>query len=263
MMDILTFLSGVIMISVITYLIINVNKFVRNIKCVKKAKKVLVVVAHPDDECMFFAPTLINLCKREKSSVTEVHLLCLSSGNYYSQGKLRKIELRKSCQILGIPLSNITVVQHTSMPDDPMCLWREDLVGNIILKFIEKLSIDTVFTFDEKGISGHLNHKSLYNGLNYLLEEGLIPRGCKIYLLETVNIFRKYSIIFDLIISLIWSNRAFISSLQEVRLAQNAMSCHVSQLLWFRKLYMIFSRYIFINTYKKLTESHYSFHKDK
>lgn len=243
------------------YIIININKSFKNIKCIGKAEKVLIVIAHPDDECMFFAPTLINLCKSEKSS-SEVHLLCLSSGNYYNQGKLRKLELRKSCHMLGIPMNNITIVQHTAMPDDPTCFWREDLVGSIIIKFVEKLSIDTVFTFDERGISGHSNHISLYNGLNYLVEEGLLPKSCKIYLLETVNIIRKYSIMFDLIISLIWSHHAFFSSIQEVRLAQKAMSCHTSQMLWFRKLYVIFSRYLFINTYKKLSEPHYTFHKD-
>lgn len=38
-------------------------------------KSVLVVTAHPDDECMFFSPTIINLQRLGK-----VHLLCLSTG---------------------------------------------------------------------------------------------------------------------------------------------------------------------------------------
>lgn len=38
-------------------------------------KSVLVVTAHPDDECMFFSPTIINLQRLSK-----VHLLCLSTG---------------------------------------------------------------------------------------------------------------------------------------------------------------------------------------
>lgn len=38
-------------------------------------KTVLVVTAHPDDECMFFAPTILNL-KR----FSTIHLLCLSTG---------------------------------------------------------------------------------------------------------------------------------------------------------------------------------------
>lgn len=40
------------------------------------AKRVLLVVAHPDDECMFFGPTIFRLCEQG----AEVHLLCLSNG---------------------------------------------------------------------------------------------------------------------------------------------------------------------------------------
>lgn len=42
------------------------------------AKRVLVVVAHPDDECMFFGPTIFRLCEQG----ADVHLLCLSNGMY-------------------------------------------------------------------------------------------------------------------------------------------------------------------------------------
>lgn len=40
------------------------------------AKRVLIVVAHPDDECMFFGPTIFRLCEQG----ADVHLLCLSNG---------------------------------------------------------------------------------------------------------------------------------------------------------------------------------------
>lgn len=38
--------------------------------------RALIVTAHPDDECMFFAPTIIRLIELNAS----VHLLCLSEG---------------------------------------------------------------------------------------------------------------------------------------------------------------------------------------
>lgn len=40
------------------------------------AKRVLLVIAHPDDECMFFGPTIFRLCEQG----AEVYLLCLSNG---------------------------------------------------------------------------------------------------------------------------------------------------------------------------------------
>lgn len=43
-----------------------------------RAKRVLIVVAHPDDECMFFGPTIFRLCEQG----ADVHLLCLSNGMF-------------------------------------------------------------------------------------------------------------------------------------------------------------------------------------
>ncbi|XP_040388766.1 N-acetylglucosaminyl-phosphatidylinositol de-N-acetylase isoform X3 [Cygnus olor] len=35
-----------------------------------------------------------------------------TEGNYYNQGEIRKKELEQSCSLLGIPASNVTVVDH-------------------------------------------------------------------------------------------------------------------------------------------------------
>lgn len=42
-----------------------------------QCKRVLVVTAHPDDECMFFGPTIVALSQRDEC---HVYLLCLSNG---------------------------------------------------------------------------------------------------------------------------------------------------------------------------------------
>jgi len=41
--------------------------------------RVLFVIAHPDDECMFFAPTILALTR---CGQYDVFLLCLSSGEF-------------------------------------------------------------------------------------------------------------------------------------------------------------------------------------
>jgi len=41
-----------------------------------KSKTVLFITAHPDDEAMFFVPTIISL----KEHGYKMHLLCLSNG---------------------------------------------------------------------------------------------------------------------------------------------------------------------------------------
>ncbi len=68
----------------------------------------LLVTAHPDDETMFFAPTVLNLTKKKDS---EVFLLCLSRGDTNKLKGVRKRELYKACEVLGIPEGNITVLK--------------------------------------------------------------------------------------------------------------------------------------------------------
>lgn len=56
-------------------------------------KTVLVVTAHPDDECMFFSPTILNL-----KGFSTIHLLCLSTGiNKIKNNKKTKQMSKKTC----------------------------------------------------------------------------------------------------------------------------------------------------------------------
>jgi hypothetical protein len=43
-------------------------------------KRILLLIAHPDDEAMFFAPTLLALTRPENGN--HVKILCLSSGKW-------------------------------------------------------------------------------------------------------------------------------------------------------------------------------------
>ena len=52
-----------------------IPKLSGNIKLLDGIESVLLLTAHPDDECMFFSPTIIQLSKRAK-----IHVLCLSTG---------------------------------------------------------------------------------------------------------------------------------------------------------------------------------------
>jgi N-acetylglucosaminylphosphatidylinositol deacetylase len=50
--------------------------FLRDFQRLKSAERVLLVIAHPDDESMFFAPTLHVLLNHGAA----VRILCLSNG---------------------------------------------------------------------------------------------------------------------------------------------------------------------------------------
>lgn len=141
-------------------LVCNIYRL-RTLKHIGFVRRALLVIAHPDDECMFFGPTVIGLLQQK----CELYLLCLSIGNYYQQGKKRKEELHSSCRSLGIKADNIVIVQHSNMPDGPSCSWNANLVGRIVQKYIKCFSADTVITFDKSGISGHMNHVGVHKGI--------------------------------------------------------------------------------------------------
>uniref|UniRef100_A0A8C6S4G6 N-acetylglucosaminylphosphatidylinositol deacetylase n=1 Tax=Neogobius melanostomus TaxID=47308 RepID=A0A8C6S4G6_9GOBI len=199
----------------------------------------LFVTAHPDDECMFFAPTIIRLVQLS----ARVNLLCLSQGNYYNQGSLRKEELLSSCAVLGIPGSKVSIIDHNcQLPKAPQL--------KTSLSLTTEKSPTFVLTFDGRGVSGHANHTAIYKAVSHLACTGQLPTNCHLLSLETVGLIRKYLSFLELPLSwLLPSALCCMSGLRGYRQAKAAMICHRTQLLWFRYLYVMFSRYMFVNTF--------------
>ncbi|XP_059207286.1 N-acetylglucosaminyl-phosphatidylinositol de-N-acetylase [Centropristis striata] len=213
--------------------------------------RALLVTAHPDDECMFFAPTIIRLVELNAT----VHLLCLSKGNYYKQGAQRKQELLNSCAVLGIPDSRVTIVDHERLPDDPKARWSVSLVCSVIMKHIRAHSFNMVLTFDGSGVSGHANHKAIHKAVSHLASTGQVPNDCCLLSLVTVGLLRKYISFLELPLSwLLPSGLCCIIGSQGYRQAKDAMFCHRTQLVWFRYLYITFSRYMFVNTLQMIPQ---------
>lgn len=63
-------------------------------------KRICLLIAHPDDEAMFFAPAVLALARPESGN--HLKILCLSSGNAEGLGETRKKELVKSALTLGL-----------------------------------------------------------------------------------------------------------------------------------------------------------------
>lgn len=88
--------------------------------------RVLLLTAHPDDECLFFAPTVTSLLASPSPSDdregqldnnmqgqrAEVFSLCLSVGDAEGLGGVRRNELANSLDILGVPENKRWVVDH-------------------------------------------------------------------------------------------------------------------------------------------------------
>ncbi|XP_014445087.1 N-acetylglucosaminyl-phosphatidylinositol de-N-acetylase isoform X1 [Tupaia chinensis] len=179
--------------------------------------RTLLVIAHPDDEAMFFAPTVLGLARLRH----RVSLLCFSAGNYYNQGEIRKKELLQSCDVLGIPPSNVTIIDDRDFPDDPGVQWDIEHVAGVLLQHVEANDIDLVVTFDAGGVSGHSNHVALYAAVRALHSEGKLPKGCSVLTLQSVNMLRKYTSLLDLPLSLLHTRDVlFVLTSEEVAQAK-------------------------------------------
>ncbi|NWH55588.1 PIGL acetylase, partial [Fregata magnificens] len=152
----------------------------------------------------------------------------------------------------------IALLIFRDLPDNPAVEWDAQLLAAFVLKHIDANNINLVVTFDAGGVSGHANHISLYTALRYkyycfdvfIL---FLCLGCRVLVLESVNLFRKYISVLDVPMSCLLPRDAlFILTEEETEQARRAMRCHRSQLLWFRHIYMLFSRYMVINSLRLL-----------
>ncbi|KAF1994920.1 phosphatidylinositol glycan class L [Amniculicola lignicola CBS 123094] len=245
-----------------------------------EGKRIVLLIAHPDDEAMFFAPTLLALTRPELSN--HVKILCLSSGDADGLGEIRKKELVKSGLQLGLrSADDVLIVEDENFPDSMTVTWHPRLISNFLTSaFAPKMAsvsakeapqanIDAIITFDADGVSQHPNHKSLYAGAHAFLK-ALMHRHSgwecpvKLYTLTTTNVLRKYISVLDgpiTVASALFKKKelgayptplTFVSSPVGYRTAQKAMTtAHESQMRWFRWGWISLSRYMILNDLKK------------
>jgi len=69
--------------------------------------------------------------------------------------------------------------------------------------------------------------------------------------LDSVSILRKFIGLFDLLLSLALSEVVFVNCNKS--LVFETMYLHYSQFVWYRFLFVLFSRYSYINTFSKIS----------
>ncbi|KAG6549176.1 hypothetical protein Mapa_009402 [Marchantia paleacea] len=225
----------------------------------QKVKKFLLLVAHPDDECMFFGPTLLSLTML---GGCEFHVLCISNGNADGLGACRTLEMLSSCSVLKVPAENVKVLDHPSLQDGHAQQWSQQLLVQIIAEAVQSQTIDCVITFDKYGVSGHPNHSALSRALRaYLVEisKDFISTGqIEGWELESVNIARKYSGVLEIFFSTLrwlWTRKrgqfhCFVTP--NPLTSVGAMKQHKSQWLWYRRLFVVFASYTYVNTLRRI-----------
>ncbi len=81
----------------------------------------------------------------------------------------------------------------------------------------------------------------------------LVCTDVGVFVLQSVNIVRKYSSFLDGPLSFLLSKVVYVAKPSHWLTLYFAMNEHYSQFVWYRKLYVLFSRYMVINTYERLS----------
>ena len=117
----------------------NVESWLKVERSEKNKVVILFVIAHPDDECMFFGPLIMNLAPCSK-----IHLLCLSSGNAEGLGKQREKELLQSAISLNLDPQNVKVVDDPAIPDGMDQKWDPELIVKHVSSYCKERKIQRV-----------------------------------------------------------------------------------------------------------------------
>lgn len=184
------------------------------------AKKTLLVVAHPDDEAMFFVPTL--------RSLRNVSILCLSTGNYDGLGKVRELEM-EACARIFESVHNVRVLEDPLLQDGPNELWPAKHIATIVQETVKSTGCEQIITFDSGGVSGHKNHIDTYHGvLQSITSSGGgvgIPTSIPVWTLSSPNLLRKFQGIIDVL----WT--MLLQSCKSTASSQHVVVCGGSPLL--------------------------------
>ena len=223
-----------VFIVAITCILLKIDKLRNEFK----NQPILLVTAHPDDEAMFFLPSILNL-----RSTNSLRLLCLSNGNFEGLGKIREDELTKVSNFLN--LEGLRIVDDPLLQDGMQNEWKTSSILPYIQEEVTKYNISHIITFDLGGISGHPNHRAVSRAA----QELETSKQARVWTLKTTGLIRKYIGILD---SLLTLNDDFVTLNVNPLLSWRAMQLHYSQFVWYRRLFVIFSRYSYINPLKEV-----------
>jgi N-acetylglucosaminylphosphatidylinositol deacetylase len=192
----------------------------------------VLVIAHPDDETMFFLP----FCK----TINLKRLLCLSDGNFDGIGIVRRKELQSAAQGYGCP--DLVIGEFSDGP-------RETWTPVDVAEFLKHQGIDetsVIVSFDQYGVSGHANHIACYRGVVELKRS--FPSLQTWALRSDTYTLPKYMGPFGAVLALVFRSPRQIALINADPFdAYKRMAIHGSQFVWYRRLFIVFARCIYIN----------------
>lgn len=225
------------------------------------SSKILLLLAHPDDEVMFFSPLILSLLS-SSSLVPAANLFGISacvgsaggSDNDAGLGATRARELVDAYEMLGVPRGNVLAMDVEGMKDGMGVRWERSRVVDEVTRAVGGASsgwpttFDYIVTFDSVGVSGHANHRSVAEAA-----EKVATRlgSARVLRLTSLPLWAKYGgLPYALLRRLRRSSSATscsyaLSSPAEYSRAAKAMQAHASQLVWFRYGWWALSSYVY------------------
>ncbi|XBW38035.1 hypothetical protein QEN19_003620 [Hanseniaspora menglaensis] len=221
---------------------------------------VTLVIAHPDDEIMFFNQLLLalNHWHSEESEgaerILKLNIICLTDGdNNKKYGKLRESELEDSCKTLLSNFSlSVNLFIHVGNFIDSMTEeWDITDVTKYLSEKISSAETNLVITFDSAGISGHINHRTCNVAVLKLFNHS---NSTHIWSLQTPKFFCKYIGGLACILSSRRSNSNSIvltnnDIYQLIYLIGIMGFKHKSQMVWYRWLWWLFNSLTWSTTF--------------
>jgi LmbE family N-acetylglucosaminyl deacetylase len=158
-------------------------------------KKILAIFAHPDDESFGPGGTL---AKHAKAGY-EIHILCATRGEAgrtktgVDAGDVRAEELLRAGKVLGIKK-----VEFLDFRDGELSNNKYHKLAEAILEKIKKFKPEIILTFENLGVSGHLDHITVSLATTYAFRKQKIARKLYYYCIPRwrARVFNKYFIFF-------------------------------------------------------------------
>jgi N-acetylglucosaminylphosphatidylinositol deacetylase len=228
--------------------------------------RALLVIAHPDDEAMFFAPSLAHFGP-------SAHVLCLTAGEGGGDGAARRAELAMSACALGVAPERVAVRAHPRVRDGPLEAWDEDAAAALVGAEVRRLQPAVVLTFDAAGVTGHANHSATHRAvLRAAAAAGAAAPWPAVYALRTVPVARRFLFGggFEALAAAASGARGAPPLCERPyppalllcaggawpwARAHAAMGAHASQYVLHRRLWVAFSVYALVNVLDRVVES--------
>lgn len=228
----------IILVVVILSIVISASiDFERNNEILQNKSPTLFVIAHPDDEAIFFTPTLMSLKKHD----IQTYVLCMSDGGGEgNDGDVRHHEMLISAEYANIPSSNVFI---RNFNDGHKESWDTTIMIKEIDSIVKSKDIKHIVTFDEYGVTRHPNHMACHNAVKEYQTQCV-----KKHYLETVGAVMNSIGPLSTWMYVKGGQMSFRS--KHFYNTWKQLSHHRSQYTALWKTYTLFSRYSLLNTYK-------------